>query len=62
MQQVLSAQLGHSSATVTRDVYRHVYDTEREGLTFDPVPSTPATQVAWHQVRGIKHTNRQTSS
>lgn len=36
--EVLSAQLGHSSASVTRDVYRHVYDVEREGLTFDPVP------------------------
>ncbi|MBZ9750735.1 site-specific integrase [Deinococcus sp. HMF7604] len=36
--EVLSSQLGHSSASVTRDVYRHVYDVEREGLTFDPVP------------------------
>lgn len=39
--EVLSSQLGHSSASVTRDVYRHVYDVEREGLTFDPVPPAP---------------------
>ncbi|WP_135227827.1 tyrosine-type recombinase/integrase [Deinococcus fonticola] len=39
--EVLSAQLGHSNASVTRDVYRHVYDVEREGLTFDPVPQAP---------------------
>ena len=39
--EVLSAQLGHSNASVTRDVYRHVYDVEREGLTFDPVPPAP---------------------
>lgn len=39
--EVLSSQLGHSSASVTRDVYRHVYDVEREGLTFDPVPLAP---------------------
>ena len=39
--EVLSAQLGHSNPSVTREVYRHVYDVEREGLTFDPVPPAP---------------------
>ncbi|UQN07398.1 tyrosine-type recombinase/integrase [Deinococcus sp. QL22] len=39
--EVLSAQLGHSKASVTRDVYRHVYDAEREGMTFDPAPPAP---------------------
>ncbi|GGK90988.1 hypothetical protein GCM10010844_06950 [Deinococcus radiotolerans] len=39
--EVLSSQLGHNSASVTRDVYRHVYNVEREGLTFDPVTPAP---------------------
>ena len=35
--EVLSAHLGHSKASVTRDIYRHVFQGERRGLTFDPI-------------------------
>lgn len=35
--EVLSAHLGHSKASVTRDIYRHVFDSERRGLTYDPI-------------------------
>lgn len=42
--EVLSAQLGHKDAGVTRTVYRHVFDGEREALTFDPM--TPPEQPA----------------
>ncbi len=50
--EVLSAQLGHSNLSVTREVYRHVYDAEREGLTFDPVPpQAPAPVEVRHRVK-----------
>lgn len=47
--EVLSAQLGHSDASVTRNVYRHVFDGEREGLTFDPMP--PAAPAPRERVK-----------
>jgi len=37
--EVLSRQLGHESATVTRNFYRHVFEEERGELTYDPVTS-----------------------
>lgn len=40
--EVLSAQLGHKDPSVTRNIYRHVFEGERAGLTFDPVtPDEP---------------------
>lgn len=35
--EVLSEHLGHSSANVTREFYRHVFDAERAGLTYNPL-------------------------
>lgn len=40
--EVLSKRLGHKDPNVTRGIYRHVYDGEGEGLTFDPL--TPPAQ------------------
>lgn len=39
--EVLSKHLGHANASVTRDVYRHVFDEERADLTYDPVTPLP---------------------
>lgn len=36
--EVLSVQLGHANASITRDIYRHVFQAERVGLTYDPTP------------------------
>ena len=38
--EVLSAELGHAAASFTRDTYRHVFESERASLTYDPL--TPA--------------------
>ena len=37
MHEVLSRQVGQAGTGVTQSIYRHVFDTEREALTFDPV-------------------------
>lgn len=39
--EVLSKRLGHKDPSVTRGIYRHVYDGEGEGLTYDPIPPAP---------------------
>ncbi|AAF10092.1 tyrosine-type recombinase/integrase [Deinococcus radiodurans] len=42
--EVLSAELGHAAPSFTRDTYRHVYESERASLTYDPL--TPAAAPA----------------
>jgi len=42
--EVVSAQLGHNNPSFTGQVYRHVFDAEREGLTLDPLALAPAPQ------------------
>ena len=42
--EVLSKQLGHANASVTRDVYRHVFDEELDDLTYDPVTRLPVRE------------------
>ena len=42
--EVLSAQIGHKDGNVTRGFYRHVFESERLGLTYDPTPPQPASQ------------------
>ncbi|CAM3887134.1 tyrosine-type recombinase/integrase [Deinococcus frigens] len=39
--EVLSAQIGHKDTGTTQRIYRHVFESERVGLTFDPVPPAP---------------------
>ncbi|WP_169726646.1 tyrosine-type recombinase/integrase [Deinococcus murrayi] len=54
--EVLSKRLGHKDPNVTRGIYRHVYDGEGEGLTFDPV--TPAPQPEAQGRRRVKVRSR----
>ena len=42
--EVLSKHLGHANASVTRDVYRHVFDEELDDLTYDPVTRLPVRE------------------
>ena len=35
--EVLSAQVGHARASITRDIYRTVFEDERAGLTYNPL-------------------------
>jgi integrase len=51
--EVLSAQLGHGNATITRNFYRHVFDGEREGLTYDPTPPAPHERVKVRARRAV---------
>lgn len=49
--EVLSEHLGHSSANVTREFYRHVFDTERSGLTYNPLSGEAAAPQEVKRVR-----------
>lgn len=55
--EVLSAELGHAAPSFTRDVYRHVYESERASLTYDPTPAAPEARE-WVKVVARRVTAR----
>lgn len=51
--EVLSAQVGHARASITRDIYRTVFEDERAGLTYNPLTAhTPSAAPSKRKRRG----------